>query len=224
MSARRPVIGFLAGDFPWGEPPRKIGKLLSSGATARNVSQALRAVGTLVPFRPPAPDAPAAEHRVALRTFLRAIDVLWASAYPPAGPALTLRHELGLPCRAVLSMEGTLPKAAEHLLFPWQSLLRPSDALLFTCRADQAIWRRLTTKSALAEHVVALPVDEAMFRPRPAEERAAARARRGLPSLAPLLLYVGRLNQQKNLHGLLHLFARTRKNRRRRFVHRRRGG
>jgi len=210
MSARRPVIGFLAGDFPWDEPPRKIGKLLSSGATARNVSQALRAVGTLSPYQPPAPDAPAAKHRDTLETFLRSIDVLWASAYPPAGPALTLRHELGLPCRAVLNMEGTLPKAAEHLLFPWQSLLRPGDALVFSCRADQAIWRRLAAQSALAEHVVPLPVDTDTFRPRTPHERAAARARLNVSPTVPLLLYVGRLNQQKNLHGLLRLFARVR--------------
>lgn len=209
--ARRPAIGLLWGDFPWGTPPRKLGKLLSWGAVARNLSQALRAVGTLVPYTPPAAGAAPAERRAALAEFLRAVDVVWADCYPGSAMALGLRHELRLPCRAILYAGGTLPKGAEAMLFPWRELLRPGDALVFTCEADRAIWRRLVRRSALEEWVLPCPVDETVFHPRPRADRAATRARHGLPATAPLLLAVGRLNIQKNLHTLLRLLAAVRR-------------
>jgi glycogen synthase len=59
--------------------------------------------------------------------------------------------------------------------------------------------------------VLPLAVDESLFRPRRPDERAAARRRHGLPDGAPLLLAVGRLNVQKNLHSLLRLHAAVRR-------------
>ena len=207
----RPRIGLLWGDFPWDEPPRKIGKLLSMGATARVLTRALGAHGTVVPYLAPRADAPLAAHHAALADFLGAIDLLWADLYPASEPALRLRHELGLRCPAVLFAGGTLPKGAEAMLFPWQELLQSGDGLVFTCAADQAIWRRLVRASALREWVVPLGVDDTLFHPGDPGERAATRARYSLPYGAPLLLYVGRLNIQKNLHVVLRFFAAVRR-------------
>ena len=204
-------IGLLWGDFSWDAPPRKIGKLLSMGAAARVLTRALGAHGAVVPYLPPPADAPPAAHRAALADFLGEIDLLWADLYPASEPALRLRHELGLACPAILFAGGTLPKGVEAMLFPWQDLLQPGDGLLFTCAADQAIWRRLVRASALREWVVPLGVDDTVFQPGDPAERAATRARYGLPPDAPLLLYVGRLNIQKNLHGALRLFAAVRR-------------
>jgi hypothetical protein len=53
------VIGLLWGDFPWEERNRKVGKLLSMGAVGRTTTRALAAGGEVLPYRPPAPDAPA---------------------------------------------------------------------------------------------------------------------------------------------------------------------
>ncbi len=206
-----PVIGMLWGDFPWETPPQRLGKLLSWGVVARNVSQALRQVGTVVPYQPPAADTSPAEQRAALATFLGVIDVLWADFYPTTAPALHLRHQLALPCRVVLFAGGTLPKGAEALLFPWQHLLRAEDQLLFSCRADQEIWHRLVSRSRLREWVVACPVDETVFHPRADSSHVALRQRYGLPVQAPLLLYVGRLNIQKNLHSVFRLLAAVRR-------------
>lgn len=208
---RRCSVGLLWGDFPWATPPRKLGKLLSWGAVARNLSQALRAVGTLVPYTPPTAGAAPEERRATLAGFLRTVDVVWADCYPGSAAALALRHELRLPCRVILYAGGTLPKGAEAMLFPWRDLLRPGDALVFTCEADRAIWRRLVRRSELDELVLPCPIDESVFRPRPAHERAAIRARYNLPATAPLLLAVGRLNIQKNLHSLLRLLAAVRR-------------
>src|SRR5919202_5496515 len=98
---RKPTIGVLWGDFPWETPPGKLGKLLSWGAAARNFTRGLSIVGTVVPSLAPAA-APPAERRAALAAFLRSFYVLWADFYPDTAPALQVRHELKIPCRAVL--------------------------------------------------------------------------------------------------------------------------
>lgn len=199
-----PAIGLLWGDFPWDAPPPKIGKMLSSGVVGRNVARALRSTGTLLPYA-----ASRGPEREVLVSFLRSIDVLWANLYPQSALALRLRHELNLPCRVILCAGGTLPKVAEAMLLPWQHLLRPGDNLLLTCRADLDIWRRLVIYSDLQERVVPLPVDETVFRPGGQVDET-SRARHGLPMDVRLLLYVGRLNIQKNLHTLLRLLASVR--------------
>ena len=67
----RPRIGLLWGDFPWDAPPRKIGKMLSMGATARVLTRALGAHGTVVPYQCPAAEAAPAAHRAALAALPR---------------------------------------------------------------------------------------------------------------------------------------------------------
>lgn len=201
----------LWGDFPWEEPPRKLGKLLSWGALARNLTRSLGIAGTVIPYTRGAARLRPEAHREVSESFLRSVDVLWADLYPGSAAALELRHELGLPCRAILYGGGAVPKGAEAMLFPWRELLRPGDDLVFTCEADRDIWRRLVSRSALREWVVPCPIDDTVFRPRAPSDRAAIRARHGLPVGAPLLLYVGRLNVQKNLHSLLRLLAAVRR-------------
>ena len=205
-----PVIGMLWGDFPWAVPPKKFGKMLSYGVLARTISQALRLVGTVVPYQPPSADASPDEERAILTSFLCAVDVLWADFYPATLPVLRLRQQLGLACPALLFGGGTLPKGAEALLFPGQHLLRADDQLLFSCQADQQIWRRLVRTSRLREWVVACPVDETIFHPAAEPRKATLRQRYGLPATSPLLLYVGRFNIQKNLHSVLRLLAAVR--------------
>jgi glycosyltransferase involved in cell wall biosynthesis len=204
------VIGRLGVDAPWNERPPRVGKLYSAGNVARNEIRALQLAGHVVRQAPSTAAMSLAEQRTAMALFLREIDLLWCDCYPGSALALQVRHELDLPCPAVLSAMGTLPKGAEAMLFPWRGWLRPGDGILFTCRADQAIWRRLVKESALREWVIPFGVDETLFHPRTAEERSAARARLGVPAAAPLLLYVGRLNIQKNLHTLLYLLRAVR--------------
>ncbi|MGH2371352.1 MAG: glycosyltransferase, partial [Chloroflexota bacterium] len=204
-------MGLLWGDFPWEERARRVGNLLSMGAVGRVTSHALRQAGHLVPYRRPPPDAPPETRQAALATFLQGIDVLWADMYPGTEPALRLRQELGLRCPVVLFAAGTMSKGADTLLFHWQPLLRPGDGLWFSSEADRAIWRRVVRRSALHEWVVPLGVDETLFRPRAPAERRAVREAHGLPPTAPLLLSVGRLNIQKNLHTLLRLLAAVRR-------------
>lgn len=76
---------------------------------------------------------------------------------------------------------------------------------------DQAIWKRLIAVSHLREWVVPLSIDEQIFFPHTREERQRTRERYGIAPNAPLLLYVGRINIQKNLHTLFYVLATVRK-------------
>lgn len=205
-------IGMLWGDFS-SSAPAKLGKLWSMGRVAYDITRALQSFAHVVPYHLAQRgtafsfDSTSVTHREELAAFLRSIDILWADLYPTSALALALREELHLPCPAILFAGGVLPKGAEAMLFPWQHLVRPEDSLLFSSRADQAIWKRLVNWSHLREWVIPLSVDEAVFYPRSHEERETTRALHHLPSYTPLLLYVGRLNMQKNLHTLLYLLA-----------------
>jgi glycosyltransferase involved in cell wall biosynthesis len=206
----RPRIGMLWGDFPWAAPPPKVGELWSSGVVARNVTRALNTLGEVVPFTPPQGQASPQLQRMLLTDFLLSIDFLWADLYPGSADVLHLRHDLGLDCPALLYAGGVMPKAAEAMLFPWQHLLTPRDQLLFSCEADRLIWHRLVRRSAMREWILPMSIDETIFHPRSPEACTATRIQHHLPVDAPLLLYVGRLNIQKNLHTLLRLFATVR--------------
>ncbi|GIP34666.1 glycosyltransferase family 4 protein [Paenibacillus sp. J2TS4] len=201
---RQPRIGMLWGDFPWTSAPKKLGKLWSMGRVARDVTYALRETAEVIPYLPPEKKE---DEREEMKAFLQKIDLLWADLYPSSALALTLRKQLGLGIPAVLFAGGAMPKGAEAMLFPWKKLLQAKDGILFNCRADQQIWKRLVQWSHLQEWVVPLSVDQTVFYPRTASERQEARKQFSIPPDAPVLLYVGRLNVQKNLHTLLRLFA-----------------
>jgi alpha-1,6-mannosyltransferase len=59
-------------------------------------------------------------------------------------------------------------------------------------------------------HTVDLGVDDSVFRP-DIDDRAATRAKLGIPAAAPLLLYVGRLAPEKNVQTLFDAFAHLKK-------------
>jgi glycosyltransferase involved in cell wall biosynthesis len=173
---------------------------------ARDVTRALNVFGDVIPFcPPPGENAASTVYRCALSSFLHDIDVLWTDVYPSSALALTLREELQLFCPALFFVGGAAPKGIDALLFPWQHLLHSTDGLLFSSRADQQIWQQLAEQREIHEWVVPLPVDETEFYPRSDDECSAIRRRYHLPVNAPLLLYAGRLNIQKNLHSLLSL-------------------
>lgn len=203
-------VGFLSGDAPWASAPTCSRTLLSTGVVMRIMTRALRESAEVIPFQPPSRDQPGSREK-ALLSFLHSVDVLWCDARPgDTAVALELRHEHHLPCWAVLCARGTMPKGAEAMLFPWQQFIRPGDGLLFTSEADQAIWRRLASDSRLREWVIPLAVDEAFADGARRGDRERFCAELGVERSAPLILYVGRLNIQKNIHTLFQLFQQVR--------------
>ena len=197
-------IGMLWGDYPWTSAPKKMGKLWSMGRVARDVTYALRENMVVIPF---IQSEGKLDQRENMTSFLKSIDILWADLYPSSAYALSLRDELSLTCPAILFAGGAVPKGAEAMLFPWRQLLRPFDGILFSCKADQDIWKRLVEWSTLKEWVIPLSVDEQIFYPRSIDERTAVRIKYDIPIDVPLLLFVGRLNIQKNIHNLLSLLS-----------------
>src|SRR5438128_1925526 len=71
VAQTRPNSSMVWGDFPWSQPPPKIGRLLSIGAVARNVTQALGSIGDVVPYQRLPSGASPAQHRASLAAFLR---------------------------------------------------------------------------------------------------------------------------------------------------------
>lgn len=205
-------IGFLLEDFPWSQPARPDEAQLSTASVARGLSRALSAAGEVVPYLGPRrmtdPEAAGAMAR-----HLEQVDMVWGEAYAGAGTelALRVRQEKGIDRPVVILAGGAVPGGLEAMLLPWQDLLRPGDGIAFTCAADLEIWRRLTDERAMVEAIVPLTLDESAFRAPDLIDRPAVRRRHGLPADAPLVLFVGPLNVQKNLHGLLHLLAGIRR-------------
>lgn len=150
----------------------------------------------------------------AMSAFTDGLDVVVGEAYPSRGveQALAVRTRSGASWPLVLFAHGATPKALEGVLFEWRDHLRPGDALVFTSRADRDIWTRLVDDSRIFEQVVPVPVDELFFHPETAG-RSLMRHRLGVGEAAELIVYPGRINVQKNLHGLLRAFAVVRRSR-----------
>lgn len=199
-------IGFLPGEHPWHQPPKRGGPLLSGGVVARNLSRSLSVRSEIIPAFDEDFENPEAIH-----SFLSGVDVISGDAYPGRmEQALAARSRFDLSCRAVVCAMGTAPKAFEAMLFPWRELLCPGDHLLFTCEADRKIWRSLVSESHLYEAVLPLPVDQEIFYPRAEASTLDFRRRWSISENAKLLLYVGRINVQKNLHSIIRILPEIR--------------
>lgn len=198
-------VGLAWGPHPWGHPPRRVGKLLSMGALYRNLERALRSCATEVrPWRAEPEDSALGDH-------VAGVDVMFVDCYSHSFPFLEHRAEHGGRWQAVILAHGNMPKAGDPLLVQAPHLLRPNDGVLFTSQADLAIWRRLVDRHQLMEAVIPPAVDLEIFNPTPSGVDDAVRDRFGLPPTEPLLLFVGRHNIQKNLHGLLAVLREVRR-------------
>lgn len=198
-------IGLAWGPHPWSEPPKRVNKLLSMGAVYRNLQHALEAFADVRPWT--GSHAPTTEE---LDGHLGDLDILVCDAYTHSFRYLERRIDAGHSFRALILANGNMPKAGDPLLTLAPHLIHRGDGILFTSSADRDIFRRLVDTHHLVEAVVPLPVDRATFHPTPGESDATIRQRFKLPPDVPLLLYVGRLNIQKNLHGLLDVLREVR--------------
>lgn len=201
-----PKIGLAWRDHPWSSPPARTRPLLSNGVVLRNLQRGLESFACEV--RPWAGDRSASESE--LDEHLDGLDLLVCDAYGQSEPFLRRRIERDQPWRALILAHGNMPKAGDPLFTLRPQQVRPGDGVLFTSTADHAIWRRVAGGSRVVERVIPLPVDDATFRTDPSPADAGIRDRFGIPVDRPLLLYVGRYNIQKNLHGLLDMVSEVR--------------
>lgn len=202
----RPKIGLAWPGHPWSAPPRRTRPLLSNGVVLRNLQRALESfAGEVRPWQGDR-DATASE----LDAHLEGLDLLVCDAYGQSEPFLQRRLQQDQRWRALILAHGNMPKAGDPLFTLRPHQVRPGDGILFTSTADHAIWRQVVNASRVVERVIPLPVDDATFRTDPTPSDPGVRERFGIPSDRLLLLYVGRVNIQKNVHGLLDLLAEVR--------------
>lgn len=201
-----PKIGLAWRSHPWSSPPMRTRPLLSNGVVLRNLQRALESfAGEVRPWQG-GRNGTVAE----FDDHLDGLDLLVCDSYEQSEPFLQRRLEQDHPWRALILAHGNMPKAGDPLFTLRPQQVRPGDGLVFTSTADHAIWRRLVGASRVVESVIPLPVDDATFRTDPTPADAGVRERFGIPANRPLLLFVGRYNIQKNLHGLLDLMAEVR--------------
>jgi len=162
-----------------------------------------RILGLPVPI--PAPTALGAIRREVERAD---VVVLHDCLYPTNVAAFLLARRLGRPV-VVTQHIGTVPYRNTLLRLLMRLLTRLVTGPMLTA-ADQVIFISGITARAFADlHYQRPPrlifngVDTQTFRPvRDAEERAALRARFGLPAHRPVALFVGRFVEKKGLHIL----------------------
>ncbi len=144
-----------------------------------------------------------------LGEFLPRCDVLVVAPRGPVWDVLEsfqMRDSLGLDLPIVYLPLGELPRGALYLR-AILGRLRAGDRIVFSCRADQAIFHRLVAQCRAATAVVPFGVDTEHFRPRPAEETASVRAHLGVEAGDLMLTYVGRVFAEKNVHTLVGVFG-----------------
>jgi glycosyltransferase involved in cell wall biosynthesis len=198
---RAPALGVL-----WDPAAQVANPLRSTSVVGETLLNALSRYTRPRIYR--GPRDPADESAMPIMSaFTDGLDVVMGEAYPAHSVelALAVRSVSGASWPMVLFAHGAAPKAMEGMLFDWRDQLRPGDALVFTSRADREIWTRLVDDSQMAEHVIPVPVDRMFFRPE--SDPVLVRRRLGVAEDAELIVYPGRINVQKNLHGLLRAFA-----------------
>jgi glycosyltransferase involved in cell wall biosynthesis len=147
------------------------------------------------------------EHDVVICVDYRGVGLaaLWARAWtkrPVVFQAVTDGVISGGAVRAALSRMGAPARVIDAATWPIRRLYRGADAY---CCISRTIERETIAAGAPASrvHYLPNPVDLALFRPAPAEERAAARARLGIDAAAVVAIFAGRLSREKGLLELI---------------------
>jgi glycosyltransferase involved in cell wall biosynthesis len=106
---------------------------------------------------------------------------------------------------AIFLLGGEGAKLGYHL-FHYRNIFRPDDQWVVACDAEKVLLDEFFPDNGRT-HVMYHPV-ASQFRPaKNAKAKQELRKTLGLPSRAPLMLYAGRLSQQKNILSLVELLS-----------------
>jgi glycosyltransferase involved in cell wall biosynthesis len=143
----------------------------------------------------------------------QAIDSLWLEFLSSCAVVVTdvpywvgrFRQQHGLDFRMIFVALGSFPRGAGSFrrALPFY---RSDDCLVFSSRADRAIFERLTSSCRAGRALVPFAVDPARFHPCPTATRLRLRSLLGWSEADCVFVYAGRITAEKNLHGLLGLF------------------
>jgi glycosyltransferase involved in cell wall biosynthesis len=146
----------------------------------------------------------------ALRAWLRdgalGADLLVAASYP----LLRTLREMGWRGRALIVALGELPRGAPGLrsVLP---RLDGGDVVWCSSSADVAIYRTLVESGGPRVELVPFGLDDDAYRPLGPGARARLRRRWGLARSDFVMVYAGRVTVEKNVHALLEVAARLRR-------------
>lgn len=142
-----------------------------------------------------------AEQRRMEDEMVRSVDVI--AGWPrPALAAARTRNGVDVPL--IRFFLGEISYGAWHLK-SFMEHLNTRDVFLVNCQSDVVLARKLFQNMPV--DVVPFPFDPAAFAPLSAEERREARAKLGIGENDRVLLYVGRIIPEKNVHLLLRSFG-----------------
>jgi len=138
------------------------------------------------------------------REFLGRVDCVWSLMPMGISTLLEARQSPGPP---LLFQPGPNPA------FGWEQPLaggwQRNDALCVESVAAETAIRATVAELAIGLERMPLGIDCEAFRPRPSC-RAAVRRLLDIPQSTQVLLYTGRIQEEKNLHEVLHLLAAIR--------------
>jgi glycosyltransferase involved in cell wall biosynthesis len=151
-------------------------------------------------YAPEYPFAKPARQRELLASWLSRCDAVIG---PIDDDILQLRHDRGLRTPYICFLMGSLSRGAVRLSAT-HGLLRTSDVLIGNCAADAALATKLVPNAMI--RVVPFAIETSAFYPEGEENRVAVRRTLGLEDTDKVVIYVGRLTLEKNLHTVLRAF------------------
>lgn len=142
------------------------------------------------------------EAELALEEFAKRVDLILEL------PRVYSPFSYSLPVPTVSFTSGFFLKPNLHLPELW-NLLWPNNSLVFSCRAELEIFKRIFNHSRQMAYLLHWPVDTTVFKPRGKRQAGEIGQRIGLKADEFLLLYAGRIIPEKNIHTLLKIFRQV---------------
>jgi glycosyltransferase involved in cell wall biosynthesis len=145
--------------------------------------------------------APARRQEELLQDFLQNCDALIGAIDLKV---LQTRERIGKRIPMIGFLLGTMSRGAMNLVDAAQ-YLRSTDVLVGNCKADLEIAKKFFRNAQT--RLVPFAFDESAYYPLDEQQRISIKAEMGFDKDARVLLYVGRLTLEKNVHTLLKIFS-----------------
>ncbi|MCG8324432.1 MAG: glycosyltransferase family 4 protein [Thiotrichales bacterium] len=143
-----------------------------------------------------------------MASFLPGLDILYATngKFPDytIAPFYT-REKQALEVPVIYQPLGEFPRGAAGFRAIYR-YFRPCDTIIFSSSADREIYRKLVADMPCKDCVIPFGIDTEHFKPVGNDKRMLLRRELGISEDAFLLLYVGRITSEKNVHFLLECF------------------
>ena len=148
------------------------------------------------------------DKRKRLSEFLENIDVAFACINRDDSLIYQVRKSLGINVPIAWQPLGNVPQGAGSIR-TISKFLRQGDTILVSCTADRETLKRLIIEMPAQVNVLPFSIDCQHFRPLSEKHNRMTRLCIGVPIDAPLLLYVGRINLQKNVHTIFSILEKV---------------